>query len=82
MVVGIKKINNKDEPNLILFVKIRSTEPEIKIIIASKSKIPAIGSGIPLLTIKLLWAEKLAILPGIAFTKIALNKSLPRKFRE
>ena len=54
MVVGIKKINNKDEPSLILFVKIRSIEPEIKIIIANDSKMPAIGSGNPLLTIKLL----------------------------
>ena len=82
IVVGIKKINNKDEPSLILFVKIKSIEPEIKIIIASDSKKPAIGSGNPLLTIKLLWAEKFVILPGIAFTKIALKKSLPRKFKE
>jgi len=37
---------------LILFVKIRSREPEIKIIIANESKIAAIGSGNPLLTIK------------------------------
>jgi len=82
MVVGIKKINSKDEPSFILFVKIRSNEPEIKIIIANNSKISAIGSGNPLLTIKLLWAEKLVILLGIAFTKIALNKSLPMKLRE
>lgn len=82
IVVGIKKINSKDEPSLILFVKIRSREPEIKIIIASESKIAAIGSGNPLLTIKFVWAEKFVILPGIAFTKIALKKSLPRKFKE
>ena len=57
-------------------------EPEIKINIASESKITAIGSGKPLLTIKLVCAEKFVILPGIAFTKIVLKKSLPRKFKE
>ena len=82
IVVGTKKINNNDEPTLILFVKIRSIDPEIKIIIATKSNIAAIDSGNPLLTIKSVWAEKFVIFPGIAFTKIALKKSLPRKFKE
>ena len=82
IVVGIKKINNNDEPSFILFVKIRSIEPEIKIIIAKISNIAAIDSGNPLLTIKLVWAEKFVIFPGIAFTKIALKKSLPMKFKE
>ena len=82
MVVGIKKINNNDEPSLILFVKIKSIEPEIKIIIAKISNIDAMDSGNPLLTIKLVWEEKFDILPGMAFTKIALKRSLPRKFKE
>ena len=82
MVVGTKKINNNDEASFILFVNIRSAEPVIKIIIAKIKSIAAIDSGNPLLTIKLVWAEKFVILPGIAFTKIALKRSLPRKFIE
>ena len=82
MVVGIKKINNNDEPSFIFFVKRRSIDPEIRIIIANDKRTAAIDSGNPLLTIKLVWAEKFVILPGIAFTKIALKKSLPRKFKE
>ena len=82
IVVGIKNINNNDEASFTLFVKIISTEPEIKINIAKTRSIIEIDCGNPLLVIKLAWAEKLAILPGIAFTKIALNKSLPRKFKE
>ncbi len=82
MVVGIKKINNNDEPSFILFVKIRSIEPEIKTNMAKVNKTEAIDSGNPLLTIKFTWEEKFVILPGIAFTKIALKRSLPRKFNE
>ena len=82
MVVGIRKINNNEAPSLILFVKISRIEPEIKIIIANVSIIAEIDSGNPLLIIKLVWAEKFVILLGIAFTKIALNRSLPRKFIE
>ena len=52
MVVGIKKINNNDEPSFILFVKIRSIEPEIKTNMAKVNKTEAIDSGNPLLTIK------------------------------
>ena len=82
IVVGIKNINNNDDPSLILFVKIRRIEPEIKIVIASNKSNIAIGSGNPLLMIKSVWAEKFVIFPGIAFTKIALKKSLPMKFKE
>ena len=82
IVVGIKNINKNDEASFTLFVKIISTEPEIKINIAKTKSIIEIDWGNPLLVIKLAWAEKLVILPGIAFTKIALNKSLPRKFKE
>ncbi len=82
IVVGIKKINNKDAPSLILFVKMRSMEPEINTIIAIMSKNDAIDSGNPLLTMKSVWLEKFVILPGIAFIKIALKRSLPRKFKE
>ena len=82
IVAGIKKIKSNDEASLILFVKIRSIEPDIKIIIDKKSIIAAIDSGNPLSTIKLVWAEKFVILLGMEFTKIALKKSLPRKFKE
>tara|TARA_B100001115_G_C15472079_1_gene222694 strand:+ start:17 stop:184 length:168 start_codon:yes stop_codon:yes gene_type:complete len=53
IVAGIKKIKSNDEASLILFVKIRSIEPNIKIIIDKKSIIAAIDSGNPLSTIKL-----------------------------
>ena len=82
IVVGTKKISKREQANLAFFVNINKNVPEISKIIAAKSMIAAIGSGIPLLTINCVCKLKFVILPGMALTKIALRKSLPKKFRE
>ena len=82
IVVGIKNINNSEQANLILLVKIRRTHPVISNIIAANKSSEEIGSGNPLLVIYCAWALKFVILPGIAFMKIALRSNLPKKFKE
>tara|TARA_Y100000589_G_C27196201_1_gene646912 strand:+ start:4639 stop:4854 length:216 start_codon:yes stop_codon:yes gene_type:complete len=70
------------QASFILSEKIIKTVPEINKIIADINKIAEIGSGNPLLAINWSCASKLVIFPGIADTKIALNRNLPRKFKE
>ena len=82
MVVGIKNINNNEQASLVLSVKIRRIVPLIKRSMAANNIKLEIASGKPLLTIYCAWVEKFVIFPGIAFTKIALSSSLPKKFNE
>ena len=82
IVVGTIKIKSNEQANLILLVKIRSTQPLIKRAIAIDKSSIEIGSGKPLPTMYWVWTPKLVILPGIAFIKIALRNNLPRKFNE
>ena len=82
IVVGTKKIRSREQASLILSENIKRTVPLIKSTIAANNMIFANGSGNPLPAKYCAWIPKSKILPGIAFTKIALRSNLPRKFKE
>ena len=82
IVAGTMNINRREQASLVLSVKIKRTVPLMSKAIAATIMIIETGSGNPLLTMYSAWVLKFVIFPGIAFIKIALSSSRPRKGKE
>ena len=77
--VGTRKINKSDAPILVFFPNTKSSEPRINITMLHANRNPAIGTGMPLVAIKLVVPPKSVNFSGTAFTNKAAIKMRPRK---
>ena len=82
IVAGTKNIKSSEQASFNFSVKIKRNVPLMSNPIAATIIRIAIGSGNPLLAMNSAWVLKFDIFPGIAFIKIALRSSLPRKCNE